>query len=115
MVTRSAFACWAAVVRDSFGTAGLADLRGWAIRSPILAVALVTIVVASIGLPGFAAFEARSELVDLALDGPLQALVLAATLAPILYYARLLAIGGRRLDTSSAPAVDWRPHWTART
>ncbi len=113
VVTRSAFAGWAAVVRDLFGTAGLADLRGWAIRSPILAVGLVAIIVASIGLPGFAAFEARSELVDLALDGPLQVFVLVATLAPILYYAGCSRIGGRRLDATSAPAVDWRPHWIA--
>jgi formate hydrogenlyase subunit 3/multisubunit Na+/H+ antiporter MnhD subunit len=113
VVTRSAFAAWAAVVRDSFWTGRLPDLRGWAIRSPILGVGLVIIIVASIGLPGFAAFQARSELVDLALDGPLQALVLVATFAPILYYVRLLAIGSRRLDITSAPAVDWRPHWTA--
>jgi hypothetical protein len=101
------------MVRDSFWTGRLADLRGWAIRSPILAVGLVTIVVASIGLPGFAAFQARSELVDLALDGPLEALVMVATFSPILYYGRLLAIGGRRLDVGSAPPVDWRPHRTA--
>jgi hypothetical protein len=60
----------------------------------------------------FAAFRARSELVDLAMDGPLQALVLIATLGPILYYLRVLGIGARRLDVQSAPAVDWRPHRT---
>jgi len=113
VVTRSAFAAWAAVVRHSFWTGRLPDLRGWAIRSPLLAVALVVIVVASIGLPGFAAFQARSDLVDLAIDGPLQVLVLIATLAPILYYGRLLALGVRRLDVTSAPAVEWRPRWTA--
>jgi len=111
VVTRSAFAAWAAVVRDSFWTGSLSDLRGWAIRSPLLAVSLVVIVVASIGLPGFAAFDARSDLVDLAIDGPLQGLVLIATLAPMLYYGRLLVIGSRRLDVRSAPVVDWRPHW----
>lgn len=113
VVTRSAFAAWAAVVRGTFWTGRLADLHGWAIRSPILALSLVTIIVASLGLPGFASFQARSELVDLALDGPLQGFVLVATLAPILYYGRLLAIGIRPLDGTSAPAVDWRPHRTA--
>ena len=112
VVTRSAFAGWAAVMRDSFWTGSLPDLRGWAIRSPLLAVSLIVIVVASIGLPGFAAFQARSDLVDLALDGPLQVIVFIATLAPILYYGRLLALGTRRLDVRSAPVVDWRPHWT---
>ena len=110
-MTRSAFAAWAAVVRLSFGTSRLPDLRSWAMRSPLLAAGLVTIIVASVGLPGFAAFEARSELVDLAIDGPLQAIVLIATLAPILYYLRVLGIGVRGLDIASAPIVDWRPHW----
>ncbi len=113
VVTRSAFAGWAAVVRHSFGTSRLPDLRGWAIRSPLLAVGLAVIIVASIGLPAFAAFQARSDLVGLALDGPLEAFVLVATVAPILYYLRVLGIGGRRLDVQSAPAVEWRPRWTA--
>ena len=113
VVTRSAFAGWAAVVRDSFGTSRLPDLRGWGLRSPLLTVGLVTIIIASVGLPAFAAFDARTKLVDLALDGPLQAIVLIATLAPILYYLRVLGLGLRRLDVRSARAVDWRPHWTA--
>ena len=112
VVTRSAFAGWAAAVRDAFGTSRLPDLRGWALRSPLLMVGLITIVIASIGLPAFAAFEARSKLVDLALDGPLQVIVLIATLSPIVYYLRVLGLGLRRLDVRSARAVDWRPHWT---
>ena len=39
VVTRSAFAAWAAVVRDSFGTSRLPDLRGWGFRSPLLVAA----------------------------------------------------------------------------
>ena len=113
VVTRSAFAGWAAVVRDSFWTGSLSDLRGWAIRSPLLAVGLIALILASIGLPGFAAFEARADLVDLALDGPAQGLVFLATIAPILYYGRLLALGVRRLDVRSASAVEWRPHWAS--
>jgi len=112
VVTRSAFAAWAAVVRDSFGTSRLPDLRGWGFRSPLLVAGLVTIIVASVGLPAFAAFDARSELVGLALDGPLQTVVLIATLAPVLYYARVLGLGLRRLDSQSARAVAWRPTWT---
>ena len=112
VVTRSAFAGWAAAVRDSFGTSRLPDLRGWGLRSPLLTVGLITIVIASVGLPAFAAFDARSKLVDLALDGPLQVIVLIATLSPVVYYLRILGIGLRRLDVRSAHAVDWRPHWT---
>ena len=113
VVSRSAFAGWAAVVRQSFGTSRLPGLRGWGFRSPLLFASLLTIVVASVGLPGFAAFEARTRLVDLALDGPLQTIVLVATVAPLLYYVRVLGLGLRRLDIESARAVDWRPHWTA--
>jgi multicomponent Na+:H+ antiporter subunit D len=93
VVARSAFAAWAAVTRLAFGTGRVDDLRGWAIRSPLLAVVFVVVVVASIGVPGLAAFDARAALVDLALGGPLAALVLLATFGPLTYYGRLLYVG----------------------
>ena len=37
VVARSAFAAWAAARRTTFFTGRIADLRGWAIRSPVLA------------------------------------------------------------------------------
>jgi hypothetical protein len=86
-------------------------LRGWGFRSPMLVAGLVTIIVASVGLPAFAAFDARAELVELALDGPLQVIVLIATVSPVLYYVRVLGLGLRRLDSQSARAVTWRPTW----
>ena len=60
----------------------------------------MTVIIASVGLPAFAAFDARAELVRLALDGPLQTIVLIATLAPVLYYVRVLGLGLRRLDSA---------------
>jgi formate hydrogenlyase subunit 3/multisubunit Na+/H+ antiporter MnhD subunit len=102
VVARSAFAAWAAVTRTVFATGRVADLRGWAIRSPVLGVVFVFVVVASIGVPGLAAFDARAALVDLALEGPLAALVLLATLAPLTYYGRLLYIGVIRPETGRA-------------
>ena len=65
---------------------------------PLLAVAFVIIVAASIGFPGLAAFDARNQLVDIALDSPLQGLVFLATFLPLLYYGRLAAIGVVRPD-----------------
>jgi len=65
--------------------------------------------VAGLGFPGLAAFEARSTLVELAADGPLTALVLLGTLAPLAYYGRLLSIGLSRPDGPADPDVDWRP------
>jgi hypothetical protein len=69
---------------------------------------LALIVIGSIGWPGLAAASARGALVDRVLDGPLQVLVLIGTLSPLLYYARLVAVGIERPGTH--PRVDgWRP------
>lgn len=108
IVARSAFAAWAAVTRATFGTGRVGDLRGWIFRSPALGAILAAVVVASIGLPGLAAAEARGDLVRLALDGPLAVLVLAATLGPLVYYGRLVAVGLDR-PTSATNRVPWRP------
>lgn len=109
VVTRSAFAAWAAAVRLGLGSGRIVELRGWVLRSPLLAVAFGLVVLAGIGLPGLAAFEARSALVDLALDGPFAAVVLLATLAPLAYYGRLLSVGLARPDGTAEPGAGWRP------
>jgi hypothetical protein len=126
VVTRSAFAAWAAVTRAAFGTGRVPDLRGWVLRAPPLAVVLAPIVLASIGIPGLAAAEARGELVGLVVDGPLAALVIVGTLGPLLYYGRLVAVGLERPAGPGAERPAWRPRlssldltdvrgWIART
>lgn len=112
VVARGAFAAWAAGIRAGFLTGRVADLRGWGRRSPILAVALVGVAVAAIGWPGTASFDSRAALVGLALDEPLATFVLVATLAPLAYYGRLLAIGLRAPDRSGEPVDAWRPRLT---
>ena len=102
VVARSAFAAWAAATRTVFSSGRVADLRGWAIRSPALGVVLVVIVIASIGVPGLAAFDARAEIVGLAVEGPLGALVLVGALSPLVYYGRLLLVGVGRPDARRA-------------
>ena len=109
VVARSAFAAWAAATRTTFFTGRVGDLRGWAVRSPLLGVVFGLVVVASIGLPGLAGFEARSEIVDLALDGLLVPLVTLATFAPLLYYGRLLLVGLARPDPGVQAVTTWRP------
>jgi NADH:ubiquinone oxidoreductase subunit 2 (subunit N) len=109
VVTRSAFAAWAGGLRVLFGTGRIVELRGWVVRSPLLGLAFGLIVIAGLGFPGLAAFEARITLVDLAVDGPLAVLVLLGTLAPLAYYGRLLSIGFGRPDGPPDPEVDWRP------
>ncbi len=101
VLAKSAFAGWAVAVRTAFGTRRVPELGGWARRSPLLGLALLAIAVASIGWPGLAVWEARGTLVDLAIDGPLEAVVALGSLASVAYYARLLVVGMRR----PSPAV----------
>ncbi|MEX2183895.1 MAG: proton-conducting transporter membrane subunit [Chloroflexota bacterium] len=113
VVARTAFAAWAAALRATFFTGRLADLRGWAIRSPLLAVAFLLVVGASIGLPGLAAFEARGALIDLTIDGPLALVAWVGVLSPLAYYGRLLLIGlGRSAPRAGGPST-WRPQLRA--
>ena len=109
VVARSAFAAWAAATRLVFSTGRVTDLRGWAIRSPALGVILVMVVVASVGVPGLAAFDARAAIVGLAIDGPLGALVLLGALTPLLYYGRLLLVGVGRPEGVAAGGRSLRP------
>jgi formate hydrogenlyase subunit 3/multisubunit Na+/H+ antiporter MnhD subunit len=109
IVARSAFAAWTAGIRAGFFTGRVADLRGWALRSPILTLAFGLIMIASVGFPGLASFDARASLVDLAFDQPFATIVGLATLAPLFYYGRLLAIGLLRPDHIVEPIVGWRP------
>lgn len=112
VVTRSAFAAWAAGVRVAFGTGRIGELRGWVVRSPLLAATFVLIAIASLGFPGLAAFEARRSLVTMAIDGPLSTLVLVGTLGPLAYYGRLFFIGLARPAGASGQVVGWRPRVT---
>jgi NADH-quinone oxidoreductase subunit N len=109
IVARGAFAVWTAGIRAGFFTGRVADLRGWARRSPILAVALLLVAVASIGVPGLASWDARSALVDLAVVSPLNTLLAAVTLVPVIYYGRLFAVGLARPDRIGEPLVPWWP------
>jgi formate hydrogenlyase subunit 3/multisubunit Na+/H+ antiporter MnhD subunit len=108
IVARSAFAAWASATRTERFTGRVDDLRGWALRSPVLGAAFALVVVASISLPGLAAWDARASLVSLALSGPLATIVFLGTLTPIAYYARLAVVGLERGD--GAPVQrSWRP------
>jgi NADH:ubiquinone oxidoreductase subunit 2 (subunit N) len=109
VVARSAFAAWAAATRTAFSTGRVPDLRGWAIRSPALAVVLALVVIASVGVPGLAAFDARGAIVTLAVGGPFSALVVLGTLSPLAYYGRLLVVGVARPVGGPAEPVGWRP------
>ena len=75
-------------------------------------MAFLLIVLASVGFPGLAAFDAKRSLVNLSLDPRLATPVLLATLLPLVYYGRLLAIGLSRPDREAEPVDAWRPRLT---
>ena len=102
---KTALAGWAAAVRGRFGLRRVPDLRGWARRSPLLAVGLLLIIVGAVGIPGSAAANARARLVTLAVDPPFEALLLAAAVAPIAVLGRLL-VAGWRTSPSAGGGVD---------
>ncbi|HEY8868686.1 MAG TPA: proton-conducting transporter membrane subunit [Candidatus Limnocylindrales bacterium] len=111
VVVKSAFGAWAAAVSSIFGTRRLSELRGWARRAPLHAVALMLIAAGSIGLPGLAAFDARVRLIGLTLDWPLDLFVYVGAIGAIGYYVRILLIGiGPPSPHILSGATPW-PRW----
>ncbi len=72
------------------------DLQGWARRTPLLALALLVLLIGNYGLPGLLPFEARRDLVAASMsDGVGLVVVGAASILPVLAFLRLLLIGLR--------------------
>jgi NADH:ubiquinone oxidoreductase subunit 2 (subunit N) len=113
VVGRSAFAAWVVAAHGGFGTRRLPELGGWARRAPLLAVALVLVAIASIGWPGFGAWQARSALIDLVLPAPIDALVTIAPIGALVIYGRILLVGVRRRSVAVEEGRGERPRWPA--
>ena len=114
VAAKTAFAAWVVVVQARFRTARLPELNGWARRSPLLAIALVGIVVGTLGVPGLLAWDTRAALIRNAAGGPLAVILLLAGLASLVYYGRIILVGlGRPSLLVDAAAVD-RPVATGR-
>ena len=111
VVTKTSLVAWAAAVSRAFGTSNVPRLRGWLRRTPILGLALVAIVIATLGWPGGAVYEARSTLVRLALPGQLQFLFFASLLLSIAYFGRLLVVGALSPTADVTAARSERPRW----
>ena len=111
VIAKSALVAWAATASWAFESSNLGELRGWLRRAPILGIALVVIVAATLGWPGSPVFEARGTLVGLGLPDPLHFIGTAAILLSLAYYARLLAVGLLTpTETVRRAGGDW-PHW----
>ena len=92
-VTKTALAAWAAVAEDRFETRSVPELRGWLRPSPVLGLALVLIVLATYGLPGWAVMGARTDLTGHAAAGPWDSLLLLASFLTLPAYLRWLWVG----------------------
>jgi NADH:ubiquinone oxidoreductase subunit 2 (subunit N) len=109
---KTALAAWAAVVRATYGGHRLADLGGWARRSPALGLSFAAILVAAIGLPGMALFDARSELISTSFPGVGGMLAILVALMPAIYLGRIAVAGLAPVTTAVAGGPSGRPRWT---
>jgi hypothetical protein len=91
--SKTALLAWGAVTEDRFSTRSIPDLRGWIRRSPLLAAALVVAAVATFGLPGWVALDARLGLADAAAGSPWRELLVLAGFLTLPTYLRLLGTG----------------------
>lgn len=113
VAAKTSLVAWAAAVSRAFGTANVPNLRGWLRRTPVLGLALVVIVVATLGWPGGAVYEARATLIRLALPSQLQLLFIASIVLSVAYAGRLLALGLLSPSAVVAAARSERPRWPA--
>ena len=114
VLAKTSLVAWQAAVSRAFGTSNVSRLRGWLRRTPVLGLALVAIVVATLGWPGGAVYEARSTLIRLALPAQLQFLFITSILLSIAYSGRLLIIGALAPSADVAAARSELPRWPAR-
>ncbi len=97
--SKTALGAWAAVTEERFQTRSIPDLRGWMRRSPLLAAGLLVTIVATFGLPGWVAFNAREQIAGLAADGAgVVVLTLLGWLA-LPAYLRLVVVGAGRVTS----------------
>jgi hypothetical protein len=106
--SKTALAAWAAVTEDRFGTRSIPDLRGWMRRSPLLAASLVGATVATFGLPGWVAFNARDMIASLVADGTGAAILVVLGWLALPAYLRLLVVGAGRVTSKVDAAAPER-------
>ena len=113
IVAKTALVVWGAALSRAFGTTQVPRLRGWLRRAPTLGLALVVVVVATLGWPGSPVYGARSTLISLALPGELQFLFAASIVLSLAYPGRLLALGVLSPSEEVRVARSELPRWPA--
>jgi formate hydrogenlyase subunit 3/multisubunit Na+/H+ antiporter MnhD subunit len=109
---KTALAAWAAVVRTTYGGHRLAGLGGWARHAPVLGLAFVGILVAAIGLPGMAIWDARDALVGGAIPGVGGILAVVVAAMPAIYLGRIALAGLAPVAAAVAAGPSGRPSWS---
>jgi NADH-quinone oxidoreductase subunit N len=113
IAAKTGLVAWAAAVSRDFGTSNLDRLRGWLRRTPLLGLALVAILVATLGWPGSAVYEARASIIRLALPGGLQFVFAVSILISLAVGARLLVFGLLSPSDEVHGARSEMPKWHA--
>ena len=109
---KTALAAWAAVVRATYGGHRLAELGGWARHAPALGLAFAVILVAAVGLPGMALFDARAGLISGSLPGLGTIVAFAVTAMPAIYLGRIALAGLAPVSAAVAGGPSGRPSWS---
>jgi hypothetical protein len=100
---------WAVAVGGPAGVRRIGELHGWLRRSPPLAVGLLGPVVALVGWPGSALWQARADLFGGALGQSFAIAGLAVAVATAAVAVRLVAVGLARPDPNrQRENVSWR-------
>ena len=108
-VSKTALGGWVVAIETRFRTRRLDDLRGWARRAPLLAAAFVLVALATVGIPGWATWAARSGIAGLAGGQPLAGLLWVAGALTLPAYARILWRGAGRPLSRVEAAPGERP------
>jgi hypothetical protein len=113
--TRTAMIGWTIAFRAAFGTGRLRETSGWLRRAPALGIALLGILVASVGWPGLLAWDLRLAILKSATAGPALLLTYAGSLGTGLAICRMLAVGGGRPSAIVAGSAGELPRLPARS
>ena len=100
LVSKVGLAAWMASLIAIGGTSRVADLEGWARRSPLLAIVLLGVVVTGLGLPGLDSWDARLTMIQSAAARPVRWVAYAGWALAYLPFIRLWWVG---LRTGGAP------------